>query len=177
MACSPSSLSPVHYFCCFGACASFPPGWVYRLLPRAQHVVGPAALHMLSVSVARYSGSGGVSFRFAELCSYPKRAGNMLKQCILYRWIHVVPGSSQYTQSFTSVTDQDVKQTITRHLRPIFCDPAKDFKQLKDPLDPSLQLLIKSADSRLQREGKSSNKVSSLVDVLAQDCLQVRGTS
>lgn len=95
-----------------------------------------------------------------------------MQYSILFRWIHVLPGSSQYTKSFTSCTDQDMKRTISRHLRPIFCDPAKDFKQIKETLDPWLHVLLQSADSRLQRERKSST-VSAQVDLLAQDCLQV----
>jgi hypothetical protein len=85
-----------------------------------------------------------------------------------------LPGGSQYTQSFTTATQQDVTRIIARHLRPIFCDPDKDFKEERKNLDPTLLELLQCAEGRLVRGGKSGNKrLSSKVNMLAEDCLHV----
>lgn len=90
------------------------------------------------------------------------------------RWIHALPGSSQYTAAFTTASDQDVKRIIARHLRPLFCDPEQGFKQLRHNLDPSFLQILKFAEQRLLRDRKSSTRLSSQVDMLAQDCHSVR---
>ncbi|NJR41276.1 MAG: hypothetical protein HC767_00100 [Akkermansiaceae bacterium] len=67
-----------------------------------------------------------------------------------------------------------MKRIIARHLRVMLCDPDKNFQQLRQDLNASQRQLLSFAEERLIRDRKNGNSLSSQVDLLAQDCLQVR---